>query len=538
MSRAKGAEVRVARHCLREALPGALLLSIFAFLMQWKFGFGWADEGLLWYGSQRVALGDIPLLDFFSYDPARYYWNAMIFRLAGDDGLFTLLLSCSLFGALGLAAAWYALCRARIPALWRLSCVLVLLVGLGFPRHKIFEQSLSLILVCVVFETLLKPESAKRWMLFGLATGVAAIFGRNHGVFFVAAAILTGAYLVGIGRKNLFFMGFRSFSAGVIVGYLPMILLFLGNVEFRKVFVDSVLLTSQWQLPLPIPFPWRLDWHRALTLEQLQAIAVGLLCLLVPALYVTGGLLLPANGSVIARHVPERLLLGAASIAGLPYLHQAFDRADFGHIAQSILPVVPVMFVLFHLSLRQPGWRRLAPVLSVGGAVVVLLAWIPSEPIVQMLRAQKANLQSVQPLSMGNKTFLLYRSQADFLETVRTIAAKCSLKDGEFMAAPSFPGLYAFLRLKAPFWEMYYLYERAPEFQRKHIAAIGNTQLILLAPENTVDYLERLKLANTYGLLLTHIREHYQELSIPTLPAGTVLFAKPGSCVATLEVQR
>lgn len=532
------AEVRDTRHCLREALPGALLLSVFAFLVQWRFGFGWADEGLLWYGSQRAALGEIPLLDFFSYDPGRYYWNAMIFRLAGDAGLFTLLLSCSLFGALGLAAAWFALCRARIPVLWRVGCVVVLLVGFGFPRHKIFEQSLSLILVCVVFETLLKPGSAKRWMLFGLATGVAAMVGRNHGVFFVVAAILTGAYLVRIGRKNLFFMGFRSFSAGVIVGYLPVILLFLGNVEFRKVFIDSVLLTSQWQLPLPIPFPWRVDWYQALTLEQLQAIAVGLLCLLVPALYLTGGLLLPVTGLAIARQMPQRLLLGAASIAGLPYLHQAFDRADFGHIAQSVLPAVPVVFILLYLSSRQPGWRRLTPVLSVAATLVVLLAWLPSEPIVQMLRAQKANPQSVQPVSMGSKKFLLYRSQADVLETVRAIAAKCSLKDGEFMAAPSFPGVYAFLGLKAPFWEMYYLYQRSPEFQRKHIAAIGDTQLILLAPENTVDLLERLKLANTYGLLLTYIREHYQELSIPTLPAGTVLYAKPGSCAAMLNVQR
>src|SRR5437588_644641 len=81
----------------------------FVFLIQWRYGFNWGDEGWLWYISQRVAVGQVPIRDVFSYDPGRYYWSAGIFKLFGSDGFFEQLLANYLFGIFGRAITYLAM---------------------------------------------------------------------------------------------------------------------------------------------------------------------------------------------------------------------------------------------------------------------------------------------------------------------------------------------------------------------------------------------------------------------------------------------
>src|SRR6202000_2825488 len=90
---------------LAVVLAGGLLLA------QRRIDFTVNEEGFLWYGALAVAHGDVPLRDFYSYDPGRYYWAAAWPPLAGE-GLLGLRLATSAFAALGLFCGLLAARRA------------------------------------------------------------------------------------------------------------------------------------------------------------------------------------------------------------------------------------------------------------------------------------------------------------------------------------------------------------------------------------------------------------------------------------------
>ncbi|MGF6113665.1 hypothetical protein [Pseudomonas frederiksbergensis] len=520
------------RHLFIEAILGSALLCTIAFLFQHTFGFGSADEGLLWYASQRTYHGEMAIRDFFAYDPARYYWNSLFFHLLSDTGLSSLLIAAASFGALGLSISWYTMGIAKVDIRWRIVIGVLITVALGYPRHKVYEQSLSLILASMVFIILISPSSLKKWFIFGSVTGIAAIFGRNHGVFFLVAATSCGLYLLVTRQIKNPFRVTGAYSLGVIVGYSPIIFLFSFDPGFREPFWQSVLSASSWQLPLPIPFFWKLDYSSAFGFNFLSAFSIGLMCVVVPAIYLLGIFCLLFRASSTAEQNPNaHLLFGAASIAGLPYLHQAFDRADFGHIAQATLPV----FIAI-AGMTAINFKGRSKFLIQGGLFLtlatLLVAWIPSQPAIRLIQMEASNPGTTENFMIGADTFILEKSQTSILREVKRIADKCNIRDGEFLALPYFPGLYAFLGLKAPFWEMYYLYPRPAEFQQRHIKAISSVRLILMSPELAMDGLEKLKLKNIYGTLLTHIETHYKKLTPDDFPAGMFLYVDPKSCDA------
>ncbi|MFT5698323.1 MAG: hypothetical protein ACI8ZB_001178 [Desulforhopalus sp.] len=519
------------RNLFLEAILGSLVLSAIAFSIQSSYGFSWSDEGLLWYASQRTYLGELAIRDFFAYDPGRYYWNSIFFLIFSDTGLNTLLIAASSFGAFGLAITWYTMGMAKVNVKWRFCFAILITIALGYPRHKVYEQSLSLILVAVLFMVLTNSSSSRRWFVFGLATGVAAIFGRNHGVFFVGSAVLCGGYLLATKRANILPRVIVWYLLGVGLGYLPVISLFIFDSGFREAFWQSILFTGNWQLPLPIPFFWTIDYSAPLTYKFIHSLAIGFTCIVIPAIYFTG-LLFFVSRDVFSREErsPAFYLLGASSIAGIPYLHQAFNRADFGHIAQATVPVFVAIAAIYLLQSKKNRNQIIIHIILFVSLVILLCAWIPSQPILRSIRMEILHPGATKYFSIYGKNFVIRKSQSTLLDQVKKIAEHCEISDGQFLAAPHFPGIYAYLGLKAPFWEMYYLYQRSPEFQKKHVDAISDVRLILLAAGATVDGLERLRLKNTYGVLLDHILNNYRKLNVSGLPKGVALYVDPRSC--------
>ena len=69
-----------------------------------------SDEGHLWFGIDRVVAGDVPIRDFRSYDPGRYYWGAAWSSLLGE-GIFGVRASSRVFQLVTLCLGLLALAR-------------------------------------------------------------------------------------------------------------------------------------------------------------------------------------------------------------------------------------------------------------------------------------------------------------------------------------------------------------------------------------------------------------------------------------------
>ncbi|MGH9516381.1 MAG: hypothetical protein ACRD3P_11985 [Terriglobales bacterium] len=508
-----------------EAVMVSAAAATLVFLIQWRYGFNWGDEGWLWYISQRVNLGEVPIRDVFSYDPGRYYWSAVIFKILGRDGFFEQLLANYLFGIFGLAITYVSMSAAGVTRAWRVSILVLLAVILGFPRHKVYEQTLSLVAAAGITFLLTRPEKLKRWFVYGVATGLAAFIGKNSGLYFVIAFFLTFLVLRMSGTTASVVRIFGSLCAGIIIGYSPMLLMAVYFHGFASAFWQSVILTRNWSWSVPIPFPWSSHAHALRGLDLAQWRAASWLCVAVPLTYA----FIFWRGLRHRAQRPEALALGA-SIAGIPYLNHAFHQADFPHIAQGVVPfVVAVGVFCYFLWIRDR--RRWSVALLAALYFLVLACWLPMEPLVQHLRTKAFAPQTLARIELGDRKFEVPVQQAEVMQIVQTVFRSCGGTEGGFFEAPFYPGLYAFLRTRAPSWDTDFFWPRNEYRQQQEIGALiqNRTSLLLINKDAMFDGHQWLKIAATNPILAQYLHETYQRASTK-LPGGFELDVLPGSC--------
>ena len=499
---------------VREALKAFLVgffITALSFLVQGDILFGLADEGFLWYGSWRTALGEVPIRDFNAYDPGRYYWNAGWSMLFGDN-IMALRKSVAVFQAIGLSLGLLAL-RRVVRSWWLLAGLGLLLTLWMFPRHKVFEQSISL--AAVYFATLLiERPSMARHLVAGIFVGLAAFFGRNHGLYLSVSFFLLILFLwFKTQRSDLFKRAF-AWGAGVIAGYSPMLFMSALIPGFFDSVVESILFLfhiKATNIPLPVPWPWTMDPGMP---GAATHISIGLLFMMMPLFYAWGAVYLIRDKG---EDPGQNALLAASVFVGAAYMHPAFSRADISHLAQGIQPLliglIALPFILKNVYIK----RACAGII----VLVLVLSCFSVARVSPYFRKALAPCGTFEHIDINGDDVLVHRHTARLIRDVKEIYSE-KVGPGEgLLIAPHWPGFYPILKIRSPLWETYFLFEEIRDKQEDMIVRLkkNNVKWVILG-DVALDGREDLRFKNTHRLLWRYINEAFEAVDVDGLPGN------------------
>lgn len=478
----------------------------FSFFLQGTIGFNLADEGFLWYGAQRVALGDVPFRDFMSYDPGRYYWTAVYMGIAGDTGIMSVRIAAAVFQALGLTIGLFVIAqvdksRGAFHTLFLLICAMTLAIWM-FPRHKLFDISLSLISLGALTYLVFRPVPS-RFIVTGIFVGLVAVFGRNHGIYGVVASVGLIAWLaINNGGGPGFLKGGLLWGVGVTIGFLPVLLMALFIPGFASAFWESIrfLLENQaTNLPLPVPWPWDISFSgsggRILRNLLIGVFFVGLIGF--PVLSIAWVTYCKIRNNPVSPALP------AAAFLSLSYAHFAFSRADVGHLAQSVFPLLVGCLVLTARFRTRTKWISASALFAAGIWIMISL-----QPVWLCIKEG-----SCVSATLAGDELLVNRGVAQNLSLIEDLATRFA-PDGEtFYVAPFWPGAYAIMEREAPEWEIYAWSPRPEAFEKREIERLRQAApRFAVITDVALDGREELRFKNTHPLTFAYIEENFDLL--------------------------
>jgi hypothetical protein len=484
------------------------------FLWQGRVGINLQDEGYLWYGAERAYAGDVPIRDFGSYDPGRYYWCAAGFKLLLSDGLLELRLAVMAFGALGIFAAIRAM-QTTFRDPFVLALFAAILVIWLFPRHKVFEHSLAM--AGVFFANQLIRTPTLRWhFLAGLFAGGCAFFGRNIGFYSCVSLSLLVLFLLWRVDRSQAKTKLALFASGVGVGFLPFIVMCLfvpGFAHALAISVRELFNGTQAEIKLPVPWPWRLGPMSGWGSDRLATVSFSLALLIMPTAILS---VLIASTFWKKSNIAANSLAIAGAFVGLTLMHHAFSRPDSAHFAQA---VHPMLLCLIGLCATRVGWQipRFAAT-----AVLLLLTvclgrvLIPSVSQAAVPKGERASML------IDGQTFQMSTSQRQILTTLASTYDRTVHPGEGFAAGPLYPFAYAFLHVRSPWHDDYMLYNRPAEWQEGMIESLrkNHVTLLMLSADATVDGRKDLTFPATHPILWSYIQSTFQPLPAPALEGG------------------
>lgn len=492
-----------------------------SFIWQGNKGFNLWDEGFLWYGVQRVLQGEVPIRDFMAYDPGRYYWTAAFVGPFGASGIMGLRVTVAIFQALGLFVGLYLIAQSKRPTC-KSDIVFILLAAVTliawmYPRHKLFDTSISIFLIGVL-ACLISSPTPKRYLVTGACVGLIAVFGRNHGMYGAVASIGVIAWLSVRNQSNTGFIKAAAlWGAGVVLGFSPIIFMALLVPGFAVAFWESVrflIENKATNLPLPVPWPWTVDFSTASPGDSARGVLVGFFFV---GTLVFAGLSLAWVVYRKFRNQGTPPALVASAFLAFPYTQYAFSRADVGHLALGIFPLLVGSLVLLSRCAATFKWP-LALMLC-ASSLWVMHVFHPGWYCL-------ATNQCVAVEISGSRLDVDPGTASD-VALLRKLANEYASNGRSFIATPLWPGAYALLERKSPMWEIYALFPRPEAFEKQEIERIkaANPGFVMVF-DLPLDGREELRFKNTHPLTYRFIRENFDPLEFPQNPAYQIFKAR------------
>lgn len=287
------------------------------------------------------------------------------------------------------------------------------------------------------------------------------------------------------------------------MGYTPILLLILAAPGFAGKYwwsITDLFERKSTNISLPIPWPWLVPLARDATIYTFRDFTIGVYFAAVLGLGVLG--LIWIGYGRVKRKAMEPSLVAAICLA-LPYAHYAFSRADVGHLALSIFPVMVTSFLLLSDQARFTKWT-LGFVLG-GSSKLVMLPIHPGW-------SARHNVTWGEVVVVGS----CLRVSPDVSEDLSLFIRLCdefAPVDRPFLVTPYPPGAYAAMNRRSPAWEIYSVSERSEAFKNEEIRRIEEAApgfiLILDLP---LDGREALRFRNTHWALDHFIRSRYKQL--------------------------
>lgn len=420
------------------------------------------DEGYLWYGTLRIMDGQTPLVDFRSYEPARYLWCALFFRFLGSNLRVLRLASHSfLFFALIFCGS---VLIASGHSITQLLCLCGITFAVAIPQHKLFEHAAVLLFIGAA--TLYVEQSPFGDLALGFTLGFALSLGANIFLYQSVAVclLLVSSYLstgtvVSIGGWSL---------AGLGLGLSPIIFYLVKSPLYAARFfharVITVLSRGSSNLPLPLPFPWRIrgtSSRKSLMLSYwflTVCLASCLSIFLLMALPMLGEVELSAS------------TLGTMALATF-LSHHALSRADAPHIAQSSIPAA---FLLCQ-------W-----LVSIELGVVAFILIIGLYLLFSEFYGRPRQDQVLFEIA-GNKFFMMKKDR-ELLVKIRDLLRRDNQNHASpLLALPNLAWMLPLLAIKSPVHDLFCVYTAMASDEDNMIKEISETQpLVVVIQKNGV----------------------------------------------------
>jgi len=497
-------------------------LSAAVYLLVGRYDLGLMDEGYLWYGTLRTAEGLVPIRDFQAYDPGRYWWCAAWSAVCGE-GILGLRLSVSIFQALGLYCGLLVVRRVvRNP--WWLVPLGILLAAWMFPRHKMFESALAMIAVYAAVRLHERPTPGVHFAC-GIFAGLAAVMGRNHGIYVVLGLSVLVLYEHWKLREGSLVRKLGAGALGIVVGYAPILAMLAFVPGFAPAFVDSVLvhLREGANLPIPYPWPWRIEYGGEGLTGLVGAVSEAIAFLLPALVYPIGAaVVLRLRGERLERNGP----LVASVVLGVFYSHHAAVRSAPDHIAQCIHPAILALLALpaaFGAGraklLRATTWTLFA-----AASFFVILE---SNRALARFRLGRPAVAFVE-YEVGEDTVLLHPDKAVYVAGVERAVSSNVPADEPMFIAPMRPTFYPLLGKVSPTRDIYFFWPDAERQVQEEILSDLREKDVrwALIIDAALDDREDLTLRRSHPLVWEFLRRNFQRVPTTEMPQTHVLLRR------------